>query len=63
MSTEGRNPRSIGLDRMSAVDIIKLMNEEEQSVMRAMQAAEPQLALTASKAAEAFQTGNRVIYV
>lgn len=63
MSTEGRNPRSIGLDRMSAVDIIRLMNEEEQAVMRAMQSAENELALAATKAAEAFQSGNRVIYV
>jgi N-acetylmuramic acid 6-phosphate etherase len=62
MSTEGRNPRSFGLDKMSAQDIVRLMNEEEMSVFRALQSAEAPLALTAEKAAEAFQNGRRIIY-
>jgi N-acetylmuramic acid 6-phosphate etherase len=48
---------------MSAREIVRLMNEEELAVIRAMQAAEEPLAHTIERAAYAFQTGGRVIYV
>lgn len=63
MSTESRNPRSIGLDKMSAQAIVRLMNEEEQAVTRAMVAAEAPIAEAAERAARAFTEGGRVIYV
>jgi N-acetylmuramic acid 6-phosphate etherase len=63
MGTENRNPRSYGLDKMSANQIIRLMNEEEQTVLRCLQAVEDEIALVASKAAEAFQSGGRVFYL
>lgn len=63
MSTEARNPRSIGLDKMSSREIIRLMNEEEQAVMRAMSQAEEGLAEAAERAAQAFQVGGRIVYV
>ena len=63
MSTEARNPRSIGLDKMDARSIVRLMNEEEQAVLRALTKAEADIALAGEKAAQAFQTGGRVIYV
>ncbi len=63
MSTESRNPRSFGLDKMSAREIVRLMNEEEFAVLRALQEAEKPLALAAEKAAIAYQEGGRIIYV
>ncbi|MBS1707196.1 MAG: N-acetylmuramic acid 6-phosphate etherase [Armatimonadetes bacterium] len=63
MSTEARNPRSIGLDKMSAREIVRLMDEEEHAVLRALEAAEPQIAQAIERAAEAFREGGRVIYV
>lgn len=48
---------------MSALQIVRLMNEEEQAVMRALQVAEPQLARAAEKVAESFAVGGRTIYV
>lgn len=63
MATENRNPRSYGLDKMSAREIVRLMNEEESLVMRAMQFAEEPLSVAMIKAAEAFQNGGRVIYL
>ncbi|HMS54140.1 MAG TPA: N-acetylmuramic acid 6-phosphate etherase [Fimbriimonadaceae bacterium] len=62
MSTESRNPRSIGLDKMSAREIVRLMNEEELVVMRALKAVEEPLAEAAQRAADAFKNGGRVIY-
>ncbi|QYK53389.1 MAG: N-acetylmuramic acid 6-phosphate etherase [Fimbriimonadaceae bacterium] len=63
MKTEARNPRSIGLDKMSASEIVRLMNEEEQSVMRALKNAEPEIAVAIERAAQAFQSDGRIIYV
>ena len=48
---------------MSAQEIVRLMNEEEQVVMRAIQTAEGALAQAAERVAEAFSQGGRVIYV
>ena len=63
MGTESRNPRSYGLDKMNAREIVRLMNEEEQSVIRALKTAEESLATVAEHAAEAFLNGGRVIYI
>ncbi len=63
MNTESRNPRSYGLEKMSAQEIVRLMNEEELTVMRALQAVEAPLAVVIQKAAEAYRSGGRVLYV
>lgn len=63
MSTEARNPRSFGLDRMSALEIVHLMNEEEHAVMRTLLSAESLLAEAAEHVAHSFQNGGRIIYV
>ena len=44
MGTESRNPRSRGLDKMSASEIVRLMNEEETAVQKALTFAESGLA-------------------
>lgn len=48
---------------MSAREIVRLMNEEEQVVLRAMQAAEEGLSVAMEHVAEAFVRGGRVIYL
>lgn len=63
MGTESRNPRSYGLDKMSAREIVRLMNEEEHAVFRSLQAAEEPLSIAITKAAEAFKRGGRIFYV
>lgn len=63
MATESRNPRSLGLDKMTASEIVRLMNEEESAVLKALAGAEGPLAVAGEKAAEAFKQGGRIIYV
>lgn len=63
MGTEARNPRSIGLDSMSAQEIVRLMNEEEHTVVRALSAATNAIAKAAERMAESFREGGRTIYV
>lgn len=48
---------------MTAHDMVRLMNEEESIVLRCLTAAEEALAVTAQKAADAFQAGGRIVYV
>ncbi|MBS1719549.1 MAG: N-acetylmuramic acid 6-phosphate etherase [Armatimonadetes bacterium] len=63
MGTESRNPRSYGLDKMSAREIVRLMNEEEHIVMRALTKAEPEIAEAIERAADAYRRGGRIIYL
>lgn len=63
MSTEKRNPRSFSLDRMTAQEMVRLMNEEEMAVFKALKSAESEIAEAAEHAAKAFMNGGRVIYV
>lgn len=63
MSTEARNPRSIGLDRMDAASIVRLMNEEEYWVLRALEDAEPAMAVASERLARAYQEGGRTVFV
>ncbi len=48
---------------MSAQEIVRLMNEEEFVVMRAMQSAEEGISKAIEQAAKSFQNGGRIIYV
>jgi len=48
---------------MSAQEIVRLMNEEEHAVLRAMNSAEEAIAVAVAQAARAYQNGGRVIYV
>lgn len=63
ISTEARNPRSFGLDKMNSREVVRLMNEEEAIVIRALQQVEADLAIAAERAAQAFLCGGRIIYV
>ena len=63
MSTEARNPRSFGLDKMTAREIVRLMNEEEHSVLTALQRTEEAIAIAAERVATAYEAGGRIIYV
>lgn len=48
---------------MNAREIVRLMNEEEQVVMRALVDAEDAIAIAIEHAADAFRAGYRIIYV
>ena len=48
---------------MTAQEIVRLMNEEEQQVLRALTQAEVAIATAVERAALAYQSGGRIIYV
>lgn len=61
--TEQRNPHSINVDRLSALDIVRLMNNEDKQVTLAIEHCLPQIAQAVELIVLAFQKGARLIYL
>ncbi|MEM7452849.1 MAG: N-acetylmuramic acid 6-phosphate etherase [Planctomycetota bacterium] len=62
-TTEQRNPASAKLDSMSAIEIVRLMNTEDQSAVAAVGSASESVAKAMEVVAAAFRSGGRLIYV
>lgn len=63
LQTEARNPRTIGIDTISTLQVCALMNAEDQMVATAVQAALPEIAQAVDRIATAFRAGGRLFYV
>ncbi|QLB12184.1 N-acetylmuramic acid 6-phosphate etherase [Bisgaardia hudsonensis] len=61
--TEQRNPNSIHLDQLSAIEIVTLMNNEDKQVPIAIEKCLPQIAALVEKVVLAFQQGGRLVYI
>lgn len=61
--SELRNPASKDLDRLSALQIVRLMNREDRTVAAAVGRALPAIARAVELIVEAIQFGGRLIYV
>ena len=61
--TEQRNKKSMGLDKMSAFEIVKLMNDEDKTVAYAVEKALPQIAEAIDLIVAALNSGGRLIYI
>lgn len=61
--TEQRNPRSMNIDRLSALDIVTLMNAEDKQVPLAIEKVLPQIAQAVEAIVNAFQLGGRLVYI
>jgi N-acetylmuramic acid 6-phosphate etherase len=63
LTTETRNPRTVDLDRLDALEIVQLINEEDATVAEAVrQEAEP-IAKAIDVIADRLADGGRLIYV
>ena len=63
LTTEKSNPKTSRLDEMSIEDILKTMNDEDQTVALAVRQVIPQIEKTVEKVVEAFKIGGRLLYV
>lgn len=63
ISTEYRNPKTMNIDLLRTIDIVKLINEEDEQVALAVKQALDQIALVIDKVVESFEQGGRLIYV
>ncbi|MGQ0569255.1 MAG: N-acetylmuramic acid 6-phosphate etherase [Armatimonadota bacterium] len=63
LATEGRNPRSMDLDRLSAEAVLRLISDEDRRVPDAVAAEIPNIARAVDAVVGAIGAGGRVIYV
>lgn len=61
--TEQRNPHSMEVDRLSALEIVTLMNTEDKQVPLAVERVLPQIAQAVEAVVKAFQCGARLVYL
>lgn len=63
MMTETRNPDTMTLDQMSALELVTAMNREDHKVPEAIASALPQIASTVEVVEQAFRKGGRLFYL
>ena len=61
--TEQRNPNSMHVDSLSALEIVQLMNEEDKQVPLAIEKCLPQIAQAVECIVDAFQQDGRLVYI
>ena len=61
--TEQRNPHSMEVDCLSALEIVTLMNTEDKQVPLAVERVLPQIAQAVEAVVKAFQCGARLVYL
>ena len=61
--TEQRNPRTVEIDQMSTLDVLRAINAEDRTVADSVGAVLPELAEAAELAVRALRGGGRVHYV
>ncbi len=61
--TEMRNPNSMNLDKMSALEIATCMNNEDKLVPFAVEKALPEIAKTIEMVVDTFNKGGRLLFI
>lgn len=61
--TEKRNEKTYNLDQMDVLSLLKVMNEEDQSVPAAIQKVLPTIAAVVEVTVNRLQNGGRIIYI
>lgn len=60
--TEWRNPRTLDVDQLSTIQLLRMINAEDATVAAAVAAVLPQLAVVVDRAVRALRVGGRVHY-
>ena len=60
LSTESRNPKSKELDKMTTRDILLLMNQEDENVIRTVREAIPEIEKTVQMVIHALNNGGNL---
>lgn len=63
LTTEARNPASSEIDRLSSLDIVRLMNAEDSKVPPAVAQIADQIAFAVDVIHDRMRTGGRLIYI
>lgn len=62
-TTETRNSASFNLDRMSSLEIVTLMNDEDSKIASAVRTQLPKIARAADLCVSALENGGRIVYM
>jgi N-acetylmuramic acid 6-phosphate etherase len=63
LTTESRNPASDGIDRMSALEIVRLINAEDATIAAAVGREGPSIAEAVEVIAQRLRRGGRLVYI
>lgn len=63
MQTEAQNPRTTHLDQMSALELVQVMNDEDRTVVEAVNAVLPEIAAAVEVIAGRLRDGGRLLYI
>src|SRR5690625_4296527 len=63
LATETRNENTMNLDQMSILDILKVMNEEDRGVIKAIEKELAKIEEAVNLVIQSFNNKGRVIYV
>ena len=63
LTTELRNPKTMNIDNMSTIEILRIINEEDQKVALAVNQVLPQIEVTIEAVVQSFQKGGKLFYV
>lgn len=63
LATESRNPASLRLDELTALEIVDLMNREDEAIAAAVATQRENIARAIDVIAERFERGGRLIYI
>lgn len=61
--TESRNPRSAEIDRLSTVEVLSVINQEDQTVAEVVATQIPMIAQAVDQIVAAFRQGGRLLYL
>jgi len=61
--TEQRNPRSVDIDALPTLEVLRIMNEEDHKVAAAVAAELPRIAAAVDAIVEAMERGGRLFYI
>ena len=61
--TEQENPRTVNIDKVSTLEAIRLINDEDKQVAIAIEQVLPEIALAIDKIVERLNNGGRLFYV
>ena len=63
IKTEQRNPDTMHIDRMSTLDMLKIINKENMNTVNAVEAALPQIEKAVDAITDALKKGGRLFYI
>lgn len=63
LTTESRNQNTLNIDKVSTLEMVKMINEEDKKVANAIEIELPQIAEAIDAIVERMQKGGRLIYI